>query len=242
MLCRTRDIVAAALFATSLLPVLALSAATGPTTAHGAGDRPATREGPAPSPAGLSFSLGVPDLDVPAVQYALFDEDPSARFTTKMRQLKSVYSGMLAKAGGERREQSRRSQMSVVWDGLFRTVTGDKVNLLRHHSTEATIQRGTAGGGATVISSTVTTTSVATFTTTGVATFTSNGKTGIKQATMQGTPRIVPTKKKWLVTKVARRNGEPVCWCLPLEPGHPVELTADNTFDLAGAYTAVMGE
>ena len=241
MSCRTRDLVVTALFAAALLPVLALSGATEAAPSPKTAPRPSDRETSAAVSSALSFSLGVSDLDTPAVQYALFDEDPSPGFATKLQRLKQVFGDLLEKAEPDKRQRTRGYQMRVVWDGLFRTVTGDKVNLLQHHSNGATVARR-AGGGVTV-SGTVTSTSVATFTTTGVRTFTTaTGKPSIKHVTTQGPPRIVPSKKQWLVTKVAQRDGQPVCWCIPLEPGRPVCLTTDNTFDLAGAYSAVMGE
>lgn len=52
--------------------------------------------------------------------------------------------------------------------------------------------------------------------------------------------------KKWIVTKVARIDGKPVCWCVPVElkKGEQVEvnLTAENRFDLGAAFDNAMQE
>jgi hypothetical protein len=51
--------------------------------------------------------------------------------------------------------------------------------------------------------------------------------------------------KKWLVTKVASVDAEPVCWSIPvavrLGGTSEVTLTDENTFDLSGAHQTALG-
>jgi len=53
-----------------------------------------------------------------------------------------------------------------------------------------------------------------------------------------------PDGKKWIVTKIVWINGEPVCWCLPIEveKGKKIEITLnkDNVFPLAETYDKAM--
>ncbi|MGB2819644.1 MAG: M56 family metallopeptidase [Phycisphaerae bacterium] len=55
-----------------------------------------------------------------------------------------------------------------------------------------------------------------------------------------------PGGKKWIVTKIVRINGKPVCWCIPVEveTGKEIQLTLtdDNMFDLESAFDKAMGE
>ena len=50
---------------------------------------------------------------------------------------------------------------------------------------------------------------------------------------------------KWIVTKIVRIKGKPVCWCLPVEvkPGEPIKvtLTEDNVFDLEAVFNDASG-
>ncbi|WP_146395932.1 hypothetical protein [Pseudobythopirellula maris] len=49
-----------------------------------------------------------------------------------------------------------------------------------------------------------------------------------------------PAGKKWIVSKIVRLKGAPVCWCIPVavETGKEVRVTLDekNIFDLAAAF------
>ena len=55
-----------------------------------------------------------------------------------------------------------------------------------------------------------------------------------------------PGGKKWIVTKIVRIKGKPVCWCIPVtvETGKEtqVTLTEKNTLDLESAFDKAMGE
>lgn len=50
--------------------------------------------------------------------------------------------------------------------------------------------------------------------------------------------------KKWVVTKIVRIKGEPVCWCLPVETKTgeriKVKFTEVNAFDLDSVYEDTM--
>jgi len=59
----------------------------------------------------LGVKLEVPDLDIPAVQCAVFAEDPQNQLREKLR-------------------KTAWADRSVLWDLLFRSVTGDEVYLL----------------------------------------------------------------------------------------------------------------
>jgi len=55
-----------------------------------------------------------------------------------------------------------------------------------------------------------------------------------------------PDGRKWIVTKIVRIKGKPVCWCIPVEVevGKRIQVTLgdDNMFDLESAFDRAMGE
>ena len=55
-----------------------------------------------------------------------------------------------------------------------------------------------------------------------------------------------PDGKKWIVTKIVRIKGKPVCWCIPVkvETGKEINIkfTKDNMFDLESEFNKVMRE
>jgi len=55
-----------------------------------------------------------------------------------------------------------------------------------------------------------------------------------------------PDGKKWIVTKVVRIKGQPVCWCIPTEvkTGNQIEVTLSEktVFPLEAVYGKVMRE
>ena len=59
-------------------------------------------------------------------------------------------------------------------------------------------------------------------------------------------PSNMPDGKKWLVTKVGRIEGKPVCWCLAVEVKTGEEtkatLTEENAFDLRATFDSVLRE
>lgn len=64
--------------------------------------------------------------------------------------------------------------------------------------------------------------------------------------TSYGMSSNAPAGKKWIVSKIVQINGEPICWCLPIEvkpgPYMKVTLSEENAFDLAGAFAAALEE
>ncbi|MCK4358235.1 MAG: hypothetical protein KAW92_05745 [Candidatus Cloacimonetes bacterium] len=66
----------------------------------------------------------------------------------------------------------------------------------------------------------------------------------LKSASVAQHGNNAPDGKKWIVTKIVWINGEPVCWCLPIEvkKGKMIEITMnkDNVFPLAETYDKVM--
>ncbi len=81
--------------------------------------------GQAGVPAGLwriAIKLSMPGLDIPAVQCAIFSDDPLERLKAD-------------------RQRARGGDPAVMWDLLFRNVTGDEVYLLSA-STNATAGLG----------------------------------------------------------------------------------------------------
>jgi hypothetical protein len=79
----------------------------------------------------MTMSLDAPNLAAPAVQFALFDEDPAPGFEARIKKVHRFFRKQLDAADdGDTRKSVRSLQMSLSWDFGFKTVTGDKVYLL----------------------------------------------------------------------------------------------------------------
>lgn len=79
----------------------------------------------------IHLNLDMPLLNPPAVQWAIFDEDPIARFKESLHRMEEIFQSHLAEIEDDAmREHAMSSQLSVTWDLMFRSVTGDKVYLL----------------------------------------------------------------------------------------------------------------
>lgn len=73
----------------------------------------------------VNMVLADKGLDIPAVQFAVFKNDPVPEFTRDYREFSSRM-----KREGKDRYTDETSMMSVTWDILFRKITGDELYLL----------------------------------------------------------------------------------------------------------------
>ena len=79
----------------------------------------------------IGLSLDSPDLPVPAVQWAIFNEDPVPQFKERLRRNRNIHQKLLKNSQNEGRMRSMRAaQISSDWDRAFRRVPGDKVYML----------------------------------------------------------------------------------------------------------------
>ena len=78
----------------------------------------------------LRLLLVAPSLNPPVVQYAIFSENPAARFASDLERLEKTCREQLNKTrDSERRQSVRRIQLAGIWNRLFRAVRGDEVYL-----------------------------------------------------------------------------------------------------------------
>ena len=79
----------------------------------------------------ISLNLDMPDLIPPAVQWAVFDEDPLPRFKAELQRWGNLHRRRISEITDiNKREMARSAQIGVSWDLLFKSVTGDQVYLL----------------------------------------------------------------------------------------------------------------
>jgi len=78
----------------------------------------------------LRLLLDVPSLNPPAVQYAIFSEDPVPRFAADLERAETACRAQLRDIhDADRRQTVRRVQLAGVWNRLFRVIGGDQVYL-----------------------------------------------------------------------------------------------------------------
>ena len=107
---------------TALIMGLSLAAITLPFNIPAAEDE---------KPWTIGLSLDSPDLPVPAVQWAIFNEDPVPEFKDRIRRYRGGYEKQIKGSKNERRMREIRSaRITVDWDRGFRKVSGDKVYML----------------------------------------------------------------------------------------------------------------
>ena len=107
---------------TAFILGLCLGAMTLPFTCPAADDQ---------KPWTIGLSLDSPDLPVPAVQWAIFNEDPVPEFKDRIRRYRGGYEKQIKGSKNERRMREIRSaRITVDWDRGFRKVSGDKVYML----------------------------------------------------------------------------------------------------------------
>jgi beta-lactamase regulating signal transducer with metallopeptidase domain/protocatechuate 3,4-dioxygenase beta subunit len=79
----------------------------------------------------VSMNLDLPELDPPAVQYAILDKDPVPGFRAGVQRMRANYQERLDRAEGKAaKDMERSSQMAVLWDLGFKDVTADGLYLL----------------------------------------------------------------------------------------------------------------
>lgn len=75
----------------------------------------------------VEVTLDSPDLKTPAVQWAIFSEDPVQQYRATLKRIRNALSNPTENTGAATRT---KAQMIAAWDGVFKAVTGDRVNLL----------------------------------------------------------------------------------------------------------------
>ncbi len=78
----------------------------------------------------LELSLDMPNLTAPALQVAVFNEDPLLEFMQRLERNRGTRAALVNAAPTQQRDQVRGTQISVIWDLAFRKITGDEVYLL----------------------------------------------------------------------------------------------------------------
>lgn len=80
----------------------------------------------------MGIALDSPDLATPAVQWAIFNEDPVPEFKERMARYRSAYQKEDAKGTKRqwRMREIRSARITGDWDRSFKRITGDKMNLL----------------------------------------------------------------------------------------------------------------
>lgn len=78
----------------------------------------------------LQLHLGM-TTSLAAVQYAVFPDDARARFKAELERMQPRFERLLRqREDAAERSSLRLLQLKTVWDGLFRSVTGNHVYLL----------------------------------------------------------------------------------------------------------------
>ena len=96
----------------------------------------------------VALSLDSADLATPAVQWAIFYDDPVPQFKERVKRNRNLNLKMLKNSGDERRMKATRSaQITADWDRAFRKVTGDKVYMLTGGAGESQGYSSDDGGG-----------------------------------------------------------------------------------------------
>lgn len=95
----------------------------------------------------LHLELVVPKSSLPAIQYAIFPEDPIPRFRAILGRMEKTWQIQLNQIGDEKKRQTTKVFQRVwVWNHLFRTVPGDEVGLLASESADLTLMSSTSPG------------------------------------------------------------------------------------------------
>ena len=80
----------------------------------------------------IALNLQVPSLVPPAVQYAIFDQDPLPAFTARIKAMRISYRDRLGQAKNEAaREEERQALMGKQWDRGFKDIPGNRLYLLK---------------------------------------------------------------------------------------------------------------
>jgi antitoxin MazE len=76
-------------------------------------------------------NLNLTELEPPAIQWALVNEDPVPRFVRQIKRRQATYAGRLADPPkGADAELARVALSQVAWNFVFRPTTGDEIYLL----------------------------------------------------------------------------------------------------------------
>jgi hypothetical protein len=67
-------------------------------------------------------------IHTPAIQFAIFTDDPKARFAAELRMRGDSLRSLAERPEGD--TDALAGTLSAIWNGLFRAVTGDRVALL----------------------------------------------------------------------------------------------------------------
>jgi len=79
----------------------------------------------------MNLSLQAPSFATPAVQWAIFDNDPVPAFKAQIQKMQWIYQEQLRGAENEAaREDTRKGWMTIQWDSGFKGIPGDCLCLL----------------------------------------------------------------------------------------------------------------
>ena len=101
----------------------------------------------------LSLELDVPTSSLPAIEYAIFSQDPIPRFKAILGRMEQKWRAQLnATEDEERRQTMRQLQRAVAWTHLFRSVSGDEVYLLTPGRAHTALMSNSSPGKKWVVS------------------------------------------------------------------------------------------
>ena len=79
----------------------------------------------------MAVKLDTSNLEPPAVQWAVLEEDPISGTKARVKRMRDFYRDQLERAEDETKKAiTRSSQMTVSWDLGFKEITGDRLYLL----------------------------------------------------------------------------------------------------------------
>jgi hypothetical protein len=102
----------------------------------------------------LRLELDVPRSSLPAIQYAIFAEDPIPQFRAILARMEKPWLAQLNEINDEKKRQTRKVLQRVwAWNHLFSTVPGDEVGLLvASDRDEVTLMSNSSSGMKWVVS------------------------------------------------------------------------------------------
>lgn len=96
----------------------------------------------------IAIDLDAANLDPPAVQFAILDEDPLPAFNAEIKRMHDYYHDREQQAENERLKKIQRtSAMTVSWDAGFRKVPGNELYLLTGGAANSHMMSSNGRGG-----------------------------------------------------------------------------------------------
>jgi len=104
----------------------------------------------------LRLAFQASSLSPPAVQYAIFSEEPTPRFLTDLKRVKEICRVQLKDIHDLNERRARREiQLAGVWGRLFRSVRGDEVHLAVPGCSELVLMSNAPAGKKWLVTKTV---------------------------------------------------------------------------------------